>query len=429
LQSGRALAREPLFANAGYLMTTEALSSLFGFFYWGLAARFYHPGEVGTATAVLSAAALVSGLAGLGIGNGIIRFLPEAHGAAQLVNSACTLVVLTGLVVGGAFLTGLSIWSPSLVLLQHSATAAIGFLLFGIVLTLNATIQSVFVAHRLALYVFIHSLIIHLVRLPLVAMLAGLQTAGLVLSTGLGFCLALALSLVVLLPKLDAGYRLRPQLSFRVLFVLLPFSMGNHVSGLLAQSSRMLLPLVILEKLGPVASGHAYIAWVLGSFLATPGIALAGSAFAEGANAPHNSALILTRAAIAGLLLTSLIAFLVWTGAHWLLLTFGHTYAEASAGLLRWLAAAAPLTLVSQLYFTQLRIQKRLRSLMLGSGALAAVTLGISLWLMPRFGIAATGMGWAIGNGLVVTAGLISTRHWMMSKLRTALAHPGSKGR
>ena len=112
------------------------------------------------------------------------------------------------------------------------------------------------------------------------------------------------------------------------------------------------------------------------------------------------------QAAAAGLLLTCGVALFLAVLAPWLLLLFGRTYAQESSGLLRWLAAAGPLTVVVQLYFTHLRVQGRLRSLILGSGLIAVATLSISLWLMPRIGISATGIGWTAGNGLVAVAGL-----------------------
>jgi O-antigen/teichoic acid export membrane protein len=403
--------RAPLFANAGYLLAIEIVNSLFGFLFWGLATRLYQPAEVGTATAALSAVALVSGIAGLGIGNGIIRFLPEAQPVDRLVNSGFTFVVMAGLVIGTVFLVGLPIWSPSLLVLQRSVPALAGFLLFSIIMTLNAAVRSVFVAHRRALYAFIHAIAVNGLRLPLLAVLTGWRSAGILLSIGLGFFLAFGLSLAVLLPRLQPHYRFRPQLDVSILRVVLPFSLGNHVAGLLAQSSRMLLPLMILEMLGPVSSGHAYIAWMLGSFLMTPGLALAGSAFAEGANAPHDSARIVTRAAAIGFLLTCGGALVMGLGAPRLLLLFGPTYAQESADLLRWLAAAGPLAVVTQLYFTHMRVQQCLRSLIVGSGVIAGATLGISACWMPRVGIAATGMGWAVANGLVTIAALASACH------------------
>ena len=407
-------------------MAIEVVNAFLGFLFWALAARLYQPAEVGTATAALSAVALVSGIAGMGIGNGIIRFLPETRIGDILVNSAFTFLWLAGLVIGGLFLVGLPVWSPSLLVLRHSSAWMFGFVLFGATTTLNGAVRSVFLAHRKARYAFVHAAVVNLVRFPLLCVLVGLQAAGILLSVGLGFGLALALSLAVLLPRLRPDYSFRLRLDPSAIGLILPFSMGNHVAGLLAQSSRMLLPLAILELLGPVSSGHAYAAWMLGSILTAPGLALATSAFAEGANAPLYSARIVTRASVAGLLLTCGAALIVALLAPWLLLFFGRSYAQESAGLLRWLAAAAPLAVVAQLYFTYLRIQQRMRSLILGSGAIATLTLGLSIWLMPSLGIVATGIGWTVANGLLAVTGLVTVcrtgiHHQLTSRLSGVL--------
>jgi O-antigen/teichoic acid export membrane protein len=65
------------------------------------------------------------------------------------------------------------------------------------------------------------------------------------------------------------------------------------------------------------------------------------------------------------------------------------------------MAAAAPPAVLTGLYFTYLRVQKRVGHLILLSGLVAAATLGAAVALMPRFGIAANGMGWLTGNALV----------------------------
>jgi O-antigen/teichoic acid export membrane protein len=83
--------REPLYANAAYLFGVTAVSSLTGFFFLGIAARLYDPEAVGLATAGISAVALVAGIANLGLGNGLVRYLPEARSPVRLLNTVFTL--------------------------------------------------------------------------------------------------------------------------------------------------------------------------------------------------------------------------------------------------------------------------------------------------------------------------------------------------
>ncbi|HEY76496.1 MAG TPA: glycosyltransferase [Thermoflexia bacterium] len=395
---------QPLFANAGYLMGVSLVGSLVGFLFWGLAARLYRPEEVGAASAVLSAVALVSGIAGLGMGMGLVRFLPEARSPGRLLNTAFTFNVVTALVVAGVYLAGLRFWSPSLMVLTRNGLYTVGFLAYAVAATLGTVVRMAFVARRLAGYTLAHTCVVNGGRLVLVVLLAGMGAAGLVGSVALSVLLAVGLSLVFFLPRVEPGYRPRPDLVWTDLAAIIPYSVGNYVAGLLAQTSQMVLPLMILEMLGPASSGHAYVAWMLGGLLASPGVALAGSAFAEGSNAPWQLRSILVRAAGAGLALTVPAALLVGAAAPWALLLFGPSYAQEGAGLLRWLAAAAPLVVLSQIYFTYLRVRKWVGRLILLSGVLAAATLGVSAALLGRFGIAVSGAGWFVGNGLVAAA-------------------------
>ena len=107
-----ALLGQPLFANAGYLTGVSLVGALAGFLFWSLAARLYRPQEVGVASAVISAAALLAVVASLGVGMGLIRFLPEARRPRRLLNSAFTLNTLVALLVAGVYLAGLPLWSP-----------------------------------------------------------------------------------------------------------------------------------------------------------------------------------------------------------------------------------------------------------------------------------------------------------------------------
>jgi hypothetical protein len=74
--------------------------------------------------------------------------------------------------------------------------------------------------------------------------------------------------------------------------------------------------------------------------------------------------------------------------------------------LLRWLALAAPLIVLSRLYFTHLRVQKQIGRLILLSGIVAAAILGVTAVLMPRLGIAANGVGLLVGHSLVAAVAL-----------------------
>lgn len=395
-----ALMNQSLFTNAGYLLGVNLVGALTGFVFWGLAARVYQPEEVGIASAILSVMALLSGIAGMGMGNGLIRFLPETRSPKRLLNTVFTFSALMALLVSSVYLLGLILWSPSLVALQQNGLYVGGFLAYVTTATVGAVIQMAFVARRQAGYALIHTCVIHVGRLLFVVMLARLGAVGLMGSMTLAVVLTAMFSLLILLPKVEPGYRLRPGIGWHDLVVIIPYSLGNHIAGLLTQTSQMILPLITLEILGATSSGHAYVAWMLGNLLTSPGVALAGSAFAEGSNAPHKLPVILPRAAIVGLALTLPGAAVLGITAPWILQLFGDGYAQEGTGLLRWMAAAAPLAVLVGIYYTYLRVRKKIIPLILLSGTVAAATLGLTTTLMSHFGIVVSGVGWLIGNGL-----------------------------
>ena len=406
-----ALMRQPLVANAGYLLGVNLVASLVGFVFWGLAARLYRPESVGVASAVLSAVALVAGMADLGVGASLVRFLPESRFPNRLLNTAFTFNAVMSVLIGGVFLAGLALWSPSLVVLQRNALYAVGFLVCATASTLGAVVRMAFVARRQAVYALAHVCVVNVGRLLLMAVLAGWGASGLVGSVAVAVVVAVALSLLGFLPKVEPGYWPRPGFSWSDLSGelggIVSYSAGSYVAVLLAQTSQMVLPLIVLEVLGSASSGYAYIAWMLGSLLTSPGIAVASSAFAEGSNSPRQLAPILVRASALGLLPTLPAALALGVAAPWVLLLFGPSYAQEASGLLRWLAAAAPVVVLAGLYFTRLRVQKRVGRLVLLSGVVAVATLGLAIVWMPRFGVTANGMGWLVGNGLVAVIAVI----------------------
>jgi hypothetical protein len=53
------------------------------------------------------------------------------------------------------------------------------------------------------------------------------------------------------------------------------------------------------------------------------------------------------------------------------------------------------------IYFTRLRVEKRIGRLVVLSSTIAVLTVGLAALLLPRYGIAASAVGWLLGNGLV----------------------------
>ena len=138
--------RIPLYTNAIYLIASTAVTSLLGFFFWMVVARFYTQAEVGFSSAVLSAISLLTILSLVGLNFTLIRFLPNADKPQQLINACFTLSGLISLMIAGIFVAGLRFWSPALSFVGKNAIFAAAFIAFTLLSTLSLLIDDAFVS-------------------------------------------------------------------------------------------------------------------------------------------------------------------------------------------------------------------------------------------------------------------------------------------
>lgn len=397
----RALQRsiyQPLMYNAAFILGANLIPGFMGLAFWGIASRLYSTSQIGIASVVISSVALISGIAGAGTSFGVIRFLPESNQPPRFLNSIYTLNFILSIFTGLVFILGLRVWSPSLSEYQSSPWSAIGFLVFVIATTLGAVIRDTFIARRKAIYSLVYTIICNALRVVLIFAGTNWGMEGLVGSAMLAYTLALLVSWFGFLPAVEKDYQVRIAFDWSILRLIIPYSMGNYLASLLVLLPPTILPLITLEQLGATASGYAYIALMLGSVLPSPGLALASSAFAEGANNPADIRQILIKAFLAGGLVTLILAGIAFLGAQWILWVYGADYARESTALLRWLALASPLIVINQLYFTYLRLSKRIPGLVARCLLNTGIILLSVIFLIDRLGIIANGIGVLAGN-------------------------------
>lgn len=396
------LIRQSLLVNAGYLLSVELLNSLVGFIFWGLSARLYTADQVGHASAILSVMTVVAVLAGLDMGTGLIRFLPGSQNPNPLLNSVFLSNALLAILFSVVYLVTVRFWSPQQAALVDHWVYSLVFIACCVVMLLNTHLRLVYLALRDASYSFAQSIVFNFLRLALIFLLAPLGVFGITGAMFLGLAGALVTGVLVFLPRLAAWYR--PGLAFDWLSirVLLPYSMGTYGASLFIQGAQNILPILALEALGPAPAGHARIAWLVGSLIAMPGMALASSAFAEASSSPARARALMARANRTGLGVTLPLAAVTFVATPWILGLFGPGYVKEATPLLRLLALAAPLVNLVNIHFARLRVEKRLRRLFWLNAAIFCLTLGVTSISISRWGLVSYGLGWLAGNLLVV---------------------------
>jgi len=107
-----------------------------------------------------------------------------------------------------------------------------------------------------------------------------------------------------------------------------------------------------------------------------------------------------------------------WVFGDKLLLLFGRGYSAAGTQTLWLLVAAAVPVTVNVLFFAVCKVQKRMRAVVAGMAWTLAVTLGVSVLLLPRAGLVGVGAAYFVAQGSLAVAVLARYgRRW-----RTSLA-------
>ena len=411
----KSLLHIPLYFNAFLLMLANLTNALFGFVFWIIAARLYSTKTVGVGSAIISAAALLEMLCGLGIGYGIIRFLKSSNDAVRLINSSFTLTGLLSLVAAAIFILGLGIWSPALNIIHENPYYLVVFLLYVPILVLDNLTDQVMVAGRQAKFILIHYLIFNTLRIALLVLLAAfLQSLGIFGSWSAATFIALLASVFLLLPRTHAGYRLFFIVEKRSILEILHFSFLNYLGDLFWNLPGLVLPLIVVNLLGAENNAYFFIAWAVNSVLIMIPAAVATSLLAEGAydNANLKNHISRSLKMLAVLMVPTVI--LVWFLANKFLLLYGGLYAENATTLLRWLAIASVPLAINIVYFSIKRVQKNVKPVILLAAFMAVIVVLASYLLLPRVGITGIGIAWLAGQSATALIAIVSDmRRWI----------------
>ncbi len=392
--------RSSLHANSFYLIAANGVSAAFGFLFWTAASRLYPAQEVGLAAAAVSAIALLSMLAVLGLDYAMVRFLPQAADTQRIINSSLTIGGVAALTLSFIFIAGLGLWSPVLLPLQHNAPFVAALVISTVFTALSALLAGVFVAGKQANLVFFQSCIFSGAKVLFVVILAGVpQVMGLMSAWAMGTLVSLASGIAFFLPRIE-GERYRFQLMLRPNAVsdMAHFAFSNYIANVLWSAPTFLLPLLVLNVAGPAANAYFYVALNVSALVAVIPMAISLSLFAHGS---HDTEALVRHTVDSGRLMLSLlvpaIAAVFFLGGK-ILLVFGRSYSDQATRLL-WVLALSTLPMtVNFLFFAVSRIQLRMAGVVACTGWILVVTLGLSAFLLPRMGLIGVGVAWLIAQ-------------------------------
>ncbi len=398
--------RTPLYANSYYLMANSVLAAPLGFAFWLIAARFYEASDVGLASAAISAIGLVMLISNLGLGAGLIRFLPNAgERSAAMVSTYLTIGGLVSLVAGVIFIAGLGVWSPALLFIRQHPVFLACFIIFAIMQTLAGILDQVFLAKRSAKYTFFRNITANLLKILIVVIMIGsFGTFGIFASAALSISIGALMAMFWFLPRVQKGYLPIPMVHREVLSSTISYSLKNYLAALLAYAPQMLFPIMVVNILGAEMNAYFYMPWAMANMLLFIPTAISLSLWAEGS---HNEDRLVANAkrslALCLLLLIPIILLILALGDK-LLLLFGEAYSQNGTTLLWLLAISILPASINTIYFTVRRVRMDMRSVIWAAAVGSSVALGSSYVLMGTMGILGAGVGWFIGQSVVAGA-------------------------
>ena len=404
----RRLYKNLLYKNAGYLFGVNFIGAIAGFLFWIIAARTYPQEDIGVASALISLCSFLATLASLGIGPGLIRHLSEEKNTVLLIKTAIIVTSVNSVFVGVLYFFGINVWENQNTYMSRNVVYFLGVVSLTCFFSLSSLVQFFFQGFRESRYAFWHIVIWDILGLCLLIIFTyiNLSQFGIVSAQSISLLIANFVSYLYFLPKISGVSSLRFEFSRKILQKLMPYSFGNYFADLFYRAPLLLTPTIVLALLNSKASASAYFAWMMGWIITSPGHSLAGSIFSEGSFAPEKLILLIKKSLPKILLITISISLITFLFSPNILTLLGKVYSIEASALLKWLALSSVFMVINFMYFSILRVEKKIIELLTMCIISAVISFAVSLSLLFQIGVLSTGIGWFVSQLVVMLFGI-----------------------
>jgi O-antigen/teichoic acid export membrane protein len=417
----------PLFRNAYFLILSSTLTSLLGLPFWALAARNYSAADVGRASAIISALALISGFAQLGMTSVFPRYLPGAGSrTVRFVLGTYGATLLLSLALGITAALTSSLWAPPLRFLGDDSKWFVLFVVMTAASTISGLQDSVMTGLHEARWVPVENVIFGLAKIALVVVFASDHPHA-------GVVLAWMVPLIVLLVPVNLATfarfiptHLRSTTEVTrswtardVRRLILGSFPGEFASLVIAY----FLPILVVDLVGPRKGAYFYVPWTISIGMRFIAQNLATSmtvevGFSEAKRREH-----LRDVSIGTFRLLIPALALVLIAGPYVLGVFGHRYDIAGSGALRLLALGTIPHAISQLGLGLARVRHDGRFVGIVQSTDAVVMLALSAVLVPSIGIAGAGLAWLVAQSVAATINVPSLWRALRGPIAPAQSH------
>ncbi|HWE10032.1 MAG TPA: phosphotransferase [Solirubrobacteraceae bacterium] len=414
--------RIPLYRDGYALVLNSGLTAVLGLVYWLLAAREYSPHVVGVNTAIISAMMFLAGAGQLNLISAVLRFVPVLGTLRRRFITVCYGVAVS-VAVGCAvvFLVGVHVWAPDLRAVGSSAAMVIWFIGATAVWCIFALQDSALTALGAAVLVPVENVVYGIAKLALLVVLASISPRYGIFGS---WSAALLISIVPV-NALIFGRLLRRRHTVGQRSVTAPtraeivrFAAPDYLGALLWLAAVSLMPVIVVAIAGATSNAFFSLAWMITLPLIAVSSSTGQALVVTGAGDPARLAEYARKVLAQTARLVIPAALVLVLGAPYVLRLFGGQYAHRGATTLSLLALSAIPNMITALYVSIYRVQRRMRAVVMLLAALCGSVLLLGPALLAVMGIKGVGLAWLVCQSIVAIA--------LLSMDSGALAHGGA---
>lgn len=424
----RAAQSDSLVRNSLFIMATTVVTAGLGGLFWIVTAHTFTSAQVGVASAVISLCSTVSLLTYLGAQAMLIESLHAFEGSRKWMAVLVRISVTTAVVTAAAAAVTIPLFAHDKSYgFFFSARGALLIAIFGSAIwTLANLFTSVFVAARQASGMLTVQGLISVIKVLLLVPVSaiGLGAAGIVVAWVGSAFIGVVVTVLWFLPRLGLGVRHGGSTNHRAVGMRRRRThgatgyprhvyrgarrrrssssrshyarrlIGQHLTSVGGAVTPLILPILVVLRLGATQNAYFYITWMLGSIFFMVSPAISNALFAESVRIRSNLRVVVNKAIrVTSLLLIPAIVIMIGCG-RLILGVFGQPYVVAGYGLLIVLAVSAIPDAVSNIAVSIFRVTDRLVYCASLNVGIMIATFFFSWFLMPWLGIAGAGAGW-----------------------------------
>ena len=402
---GRRFQADHLVSNSIYLLLNTVVMAALGLVFWLLCARLYSPAEIGAGTTLISASGLIGLASLLGFNATLVRFLPTSSRRNAHINTGLFLTGAASVVLAAVYVIALPWFAPQLSFVHDSPWMALSFVLLTAGTALNQLTDAIFVAYRSARFnLVIDGGIQGVSKIVLAVALQGIGAYGVFASAGAAAGIAVIASVVVLVRLFD--YRPRVDIDSEVLAEVSRYTGGSYFGSLLNLSPVMLVPIIVVNRLGTADAGYFYIAFMIANVVFAAAYSVTSSLFAETSYGEGPTGQLVRRGIRVLLALILPASVVLVLGGRLILAVFGAKYSDNAGTALALLGLSAPIVAAADVCAVLLRTRPRVYGFVAMMACYAVAVIALTL-LWADSGLAGVAWAWIVGNVVALVVGLL----------------------